>query len=477
MESTLAFPRNLQQHQTAYDQMKYGAIKPSRVALFLGVSLCQVKASDYFFAHSEGTYNFNYWLWRINPSNGSVVQTLISGVPMPVGGIAYVNGHLWAHSAGLYIDSYLLWKINPTNGNVVQTLTSGVNAPVGALAYANGYLWAHSEYFNYVLWKINPANGSVVQTLTSGVPGPVGGLAGADGYLWAHSANYNLLWKINPTNGTVVQTLTSGVALPVGALAFMEGTPPSGSVSINGGASFATCVAVNLTLSATDNNGTVSSMRFSNDNSTWSAWEPYATSKVWPLAPGDGGKTAYVQFQDDTGNISSPYSDSITLDTIAPTGSIMINSGAVMTTNLSVALTLNASDAGSGTSEMRFSNNNSSWSSWEAYATSQAWTLTSSDGNKATHVQFRDTAGNGSSSFSDTILFYINGGLRTNITVLASGESLQLSWPQDHTGWRLQVQTNSLNSNWIDWPGTSTNRVSIPISPANPSVFFRTVYP
>jgi hypothetical protein len=434
--------------------------------------------NGHLWAHSAGLYIDSYLLWKINPTNGNVVQTLTSGVTAPVGGMAYANGYFWAHSASMDYRNYLLWKINPTNGNVVQTLTSGVNAPVGALAYANGYLWAHSEYFNYVLWKINPANGSVVQTLASGVPGPVGGLAGADGYLWAHSANYNLLWKINPTNGNVVQTLTSGVALPVGALAFMEGTPPSGSVSINGGASFATSVAVNLTLSATDNNGTVSSMRFSNDNSTWSAWEPYATSKVWTLAPGDGGKTAYVQFQDDTGNISSPYSDSITLDTIAPAGSIMINSGAVMTTNLSVALTLNASDAGSGTSEMRFSNNNSSWSSWEAYATSQAWTLTSSDGNKATYVQFRDTAGNGSSSFSDTILFYINGGLRTNITVLASGSSLQLSWPQDHTGWRLQVQTNSLGSNWVDWPGTSTtNRVSIPISPANRAVFFRTVYP
>lgn len=33
----------------------------------------------------------------------------------------------------------------------------------------------------------------------------------------------------------------------------------------------------------------------------------------------------------------------------------------------------------------------------------------------------------------------------TNITFSASGGNLTLSWPQDHTGWRLQVQTNSRN--------------------------------
>jgi len=33
----------------------------------------------------------------------------------------------------------------------------------------------------------------------------------------------------------------------------------------------------------------------------------------------------------------------------------------------------------------------------------------------------------------------------TNITAVVSGNTLTLSWPADHTGWRLQAQTNSLN--------------------------------
>jgi hypothetical protein len=43
-------------------------------------------------------------------------------------------------------------------------------------------------------------------------------------------------------------------------------------------------------------------MRFSNDNTTWSAWEAYATGKVWTLSESYGTKTVYAQFdiQGDT---------------------------------------------------------------------------------------------------------------------------------------------------------------------------------
>ena len=72
--------------------------------------------------------------------------------------------------------------------------------------------------------------------------------------------------------------------------------------------------------------------------------------------------------------------------------------------------------------------------------------------------------------------------VRTNITIIPSGSSVNLSWPQDHTGWRLQAQTNSvsvgLQTNWFDVPGsTTTNHTIIPINPANGSVFFRMIFP
>jgi hypothetical protein len=63
-----------------------------------------------------------------------------------------------------------------------------------------------------------------------------------------------------------------------------------------------------------------------------------------------------------------------------------------------------------------------------------------------------------------------------------SGNTLDLSWPADYTGWRLESQTNALNigvsSNWSTVPGSATtNRVIMSIDPATGTVFFRMVYP
>ena len=70
----------------------------------------------------------------------------------------------------------------------------------------------------------------------------------------------------------------------------------------------------------------------------------------------------------------------------------------------------------------------------------------------------------------------------TNATgvTLAGGASgtITLTWPADHTGWRLEVQTNGLGANWYSVPGSSsTNSLIIPINPAIPAVFYRLVYP
>ncbi|MEI9960434.1 MAG: hypothetical protein WDM76_04660 [Limisphaerales bacterium] len=69
----------------------------------------------------------------------------------------------------------------------------------------------------------------------------------------------------------------------------------------------------------------------------------------------------------------------------------------------------------------------------------------------------------------------------TNISLQLSSTSLTLNWPADHTGWRLQSQTNSLNAglttNWWNVTGSNaTNRWIVPIG-TNPSVFFRLIYP
>ena len=69
----------------------------------------------------------------------------------------------------------------------------------------------------------------------------------------------------------------------------------------------------------------------------------------------------------------------------------------------------------------------------------------------------------------------------TNIVFSVSNNQLTLSWPTDHVGWTLQVQTNSLttglSTNWVIVAGSAaTNQETMSIDPANGSVFYRLMF-
>jgi polygalacturonase len=66
----------------------------------------------------------------------------------------------------------------------------------------------------------------------------------------------------------------------------------------------------------------------------------------------------------------------------------------------------------------------------------------------------------------------------TNIVFQLTGNQLNLSWPTDHLGWRLQYETNLTDFNWIT-VANSTNVIStnIIIDSSNSSLFFRMIYP
>ncbi|HEX9046233.1 MAG TPA: LamG-like jellyroll fold domain-containing protein, partial [Verrucomicrobiae bacterium] len=63
-----------------------------------------------------------------------------------------------------------------------------------------------------------------------------------------------------------------------------------------------------------------------------------------------------------------------------------------------------------------------------------------------------------------------------NLSLNFSGGQLQINWPADHTGWRLQMNTNLTTGNWQEVPGANAiNALSIPAT--NNNVFYRLVYP
>ena len=109
-------------------------------------------------------------------------------------------------------------------------------------------------------------------------------------------------------------------------------------------------------------------------------------------------------------------------------------------------------------------------------------------------------AGSFNGSFSSNSLPVLNAGLAwntanltngvvcvvstqpTNLVWNTTGTALNLSWPTGYIGWRLQVQTNSLNSglgtNWLEVTGSRlTNNVALPVDPTQGSVFYRLIFP
>ncbi len=67
----------------------------------------------------------------------------------------------------------------------------------------------------------------------------------------------------------------------------------------------------------------------------------------------------------------------------------------------------------------------------------------------------------------------------TSIRFAAGNGQFQINWPQDRTGWLLQMRTNSLlGTNWLTISGSGgTNQMSFPINQSVGSDFFRLVHP
>lgn len=170
-------------------------------------------------------------------------------------------------------------------------------------------------------------------------------------------------------------------------------------------------VSGNIYLKKSSNNSTVQTFDVTSEISG-SSTDTITINPSSNLASATG---YYVQidssaFDDAFSNSYAGINDTSTwnftvADTTRPTGSISINNAAVYTNSRSVTLSLSASDNFSGVSQMMISNSSTFQNaSWESYATSKSWTLTSGDGTKTVYVVYEDGVGNASETYFDTII-------------------------------------------------------------------------
>ena len=91
-------------------------------------------------------------------------------------------------------------------------------------------------------------------------------------------------------------------------------------------------------------------------------------------------------------------------DSKPPEVTFLINDDARYTNSTSITLTLDASDTGSGVSQMSFSLDDVQWSNWEQYSNEKVLDLPTGDGEKTVYLRVSDKADNTCSPVAERII-------------------------------------------------------------------------
>ena len=348
--------------------------------------------------NAGGTGVKNVQLWYRVGGSGSYTQYGTVYTSSPISFTASSNGF------------YEFYTIATDNANNVENAPSSADAsttvdttkPVSSVGSLSTYV--NSLTFN-VPYTASDTGGSGVQYVelyyrvggsgsyskygTTFTSSPISFTASSNGF-------YEFYTRATDNAGNVEDAPGSADASTT-----VDTVSPTGSIIINGGATYTTSTSVSLGLTYADANG-VSEVRYRNVDDSWTIWMAPSATKAWDLTSSDGTKTVEYEVKDNAG-LTTVFSDDIILDTVAPTGSISINSGAVWTISTGVTLTLTYADiGGSGVDQVQYSNDGVTYSGWESAAGTRSWTLASGDGSKTVYYQVRDVAGN-IATFSDDI--------------------------------------------------------------------------
>jgi len=136
----------------------------------------------------------------------------------------------------------------------------------------------------------------------------------------------------------------------------------------------------NVTTGALPNDGSAKTITFT----------PRSASSVTMTVTGVSGSTTNV-------GLAEMEVDRV----LPPSGTFAIGNNATYTTTATP--TLNNAVTDDTSMQMRFSNGNGLWSTWEPYSATKSWSLLAGDGSKTVTAQFEDAAGN-VLSLSDTII-------------------------------------------------------------------------
>lgn len=241
----------------------------------------------------------------------------------------YVRWTDWFDNVGTASDSFTFDWVGPSGTVIIDgsgnyTIDTTVSVAVAATDLGSG------------VSLVSLSNDGTTWTDRAYAPTVSWALASGDGTKTVHVKwrDGNGHWSADSTDTIVLDT-----------------TGPSGTASIQSGAAFATSTSVTVGVSAADLGSGLSQVALSNDGTTWTT-RAYAAGQAWTLPPTNGTRTVFVKWKDVAGNWSGVTSDTIVLDTVAPTATAPTHtfaSGAIVNSGLTpTKFSWSGADATSG---------------------------------------------------------------------------------------------------------------------------------
>ncbi len=246
-----------------------------------------------------------------DPSYSTVYALAVSGSTVYVGGnFTSIGGHY---------QPYLARFSSPTP----PTVTSPNGGETWTLVSTHDITWDAGNG-GKVNVELSRDNGSSWETLFASTAND-----GSESWTVSGPTTSQALVRISNEKGSGSSTAPFTIAPAL-----------TGSMSLDGGAAYATSTAVTIDSSVSG----VTQMRFENAGGSWSTWEAYNATKAWTLPSGDGAKTVEAQYRDADDNVLDLSAD-VTLDSTPP---VTTNDAPTGWKKASVTVHLSPTDAGSG---------------------------------------------------------------------------------------------------------------------------------
>ncbi|HBR15330.1 MAG TPA: hypothetical protein DD723_07295 [Candidatus Omnitrophica bacterium] len=399
-------------------------------------------------------YRRLFWSWLLSGGSANyggrvggvypyalVPYSMSGSLPWSKEGINYDNKALHGLDSAPYIASYFKNRgIKLSRFVQDDPLAADLNNNTGE---ARAQV-ARRSYDEFIIYHPNPAFGTLGRTAaphTSRAAKFNFNLSSASGTFtteWYNPANGTAQTGANVSGGSTVlftapwagdvvlrvkNSSTTDAEIPSPS----DTTKPTGSLSINSGATSTSSTSVTLTLSGADNVG-VTGYYLSNNSTAPSAsatgWVSVTSATSfnktvsYTLPSGEGTKTVYAWYKDAAGNVSAAYSDSITLTTVDTTVPVITISSP--TSAIAYAATQSTTNL-SGTSSDAVGVTSVTWANSKGGSGTAAGTTTWSisnialqSGDNVITVTAKDAAGN---SGTDTIT--------VNYTITSSSQGLQ----------------------------------------------------